>query len=209
MFDAVIFDLDGTLIDTESLALAAGLAAFADQGTAVEPSFLHGLIGTDNPTGARLIRAGFPHLDLEALHRHWSDGFQAALAAGLPLKPGVMDLLEQIRHPKAIATSSGRDAAAQKIGLAGFAAHFSHVIVLEDVAAPKPAPDPYLLAARRLGVDPARCLVFEDSDVGAKAAHSAGMCVVQVPDVLATEGRHAHLVAPDLLTGARLIGLLP
>ncbi|MBA4349649.1 MAG: HAD family phosphatase, partial [Rhodobacter sp.] len=77
-----------------------------------------------------------------------------------------------------------------------------------DVSEPKPAPEPYLLAAARLGVDPTRCLVFEDSDVGAEAAHRAGCTVVQVPDVAPTEGRFARHLAADLLAGARAAGII-
>jgi HAD superfamily hydrolase (TIGR01509 family) len=209
MFDAVIFDLDGTLIDTESLALSAGIEAFAAMGNPVDPAFLHGLVGKDNPTGARLIRAAYPALDMVALDKRWAAGFEKRMAGGMPLRPGALDLLTQLTLPKAIATSSGRKGAARKINLAGLAHHFTHVIVLEDVKAPKPAPDAYLLAARRLGMNPARCVVFEDSDVGAEAAHRAGMHVVQVPDVNPTEGRYAHMVAPDLLSAARSLGLIP
>ncbi|MGB8815240.1 MAG: HAD family hydrolase, partial [Paracoccaceae bacterium] len=85
---------------------------------------------------------------------------------------------------------------------------FAHVITFDDVSAPKPHPEPYLLTAARLGVAPARCVVFEDSEIGAASAHAAGMCVVQVPDFLPTEGRFAHHVAADLLSGARLVGLI-
>jgi beta-phosphoglucomutase-like phosphatase (HAD superfamily) len=81
------------------------------------------------------------------------------------------------------------------------------VITLDDVTAAKPAPDPYLLAANKLGVAPARCLVFEDSEAGAEAAHRAGCRVVQVPDVVPSEGRWAHHLAPSLLEGALAAGL--
>ncbi len=81
------------------------------------------------------------------------------------------------------------------------------MITLDDVARPKPAPEPYLLAAERLGLPPARCLVFEDSETGAEAAHRAGCVVVQVPDVVPSEGRWAHHLAADLVAGARAAGL--
>ena len=209
MFDAVIFDLDGTLIDTERLAIAAGLLAFKRLGYPVEPTFLHGLVGLDTVTGAGLIRARFPELDTAALDRHWVEESDAMMAgSGLLLKPGATALLDLIALPRAIATSSGRARAAKKLKLAGLAARFDLVITLDDVTAAKPDPAPYLLTAARLGVDPARCLVFEDSETGAQSAHRAGMRVVQVPDILPTSGEWAHHVADDLLSGARAAGLI-
>jgi HAD superfamily hydrolase (TIGR01509 family) len=208
MYDAILFDLDGTLVDTESIALTAGLQAFAAHGLAVERSFLESLIGKDDPTADRIVRQAFPGIDLQAVNQAHRAGFAEAIAQGLPLKPGAERLLASLGQPKAIVTSTRRDGAHRKLGLAGIAAHFGHVVTLDDVTAPKPAPDPYLLAASLFGADPARCLVFEDSETGAEAAHRAGCIVVQVPDILPSKGRWAHHLAPDLLTGARMAGLL-
>lgn len=208
MYDALFFDLDGTLIDTESLALATGIAAFAAHGHEVDQAFMHALVGKDEPTAARLIRAALPQADLDAVHRHWREGFAAGVESGLDLKPGAADLLAAVQHPMAIVTSTGRAGAHRKLAIAGIAGNFSHVVTLDDVTAPKPAPDPYLLAASLFGIAPARCLVFEDSETGAEAAHRAGCTVVQVPDVVPSQGRWAHHLAPDLLTGARMAGIL-
>lgn len=208
MFDAVIFDLDGTLIDTESLALRAGRAAFARLGLPLDETVFHSLIGRDLASGDAILRAAYPDLDLDLLNRHWRSGFDAELAAGLPLKSGALDLLARIVQPRALCTSSQRDSAHRKLGLAGLADAFAHVVTREDVVEAKPHPEPYLLTARLLGVDPARCLVFEDSEAGAAAAMAAGCIVVQVPDVLPTGGEHAHHVAPTLIEGARMAGLL-
>ncbi|MEZ5798570.1 MAG: HAD family phosphatase [Paracoccaceae bacterium] len=208
MYDALFFDLDGTLVDTESIAAEAGIAAFAAQGHRVDMAFMHGLVGKDQPTSQAMIRAAFPQADLEAVGALWQAGFEAGLARGLPLKPGALDLLAAPDLPRVLVTSTGREGAHRKLGIAGIAAAFAHVVTLNDVAAAKPAPDPYLLAARLLGVDPARCLVFEDSEPGAESAHRAGCVVVQVPDLAPSLGRWAHHLAPDLLTGARMAGLI-
>jgi HAD superfamily hydrolase (TIGR01509 family) len=208
MHDAILFDLDGTLVDTESVALDTARAAFGQHGHPVPPGFLEGLIGRDDPTAEALTRAAFPGIDLAAVNRTHRAAFQAQIAAGLPLKPGAAALLGRLDLPLAIVTSSRRASAAQKLALAGIAGHFTEVVVLEDVIAPKPAPEAYLLAAARLGVAPNRCLAFEDSEPGAEAAHRAGCTVVQVPDILPSQGRWAHHLAPDLLTGARLAGLI-
>ncbi len=209
MFDAIFFDLDGTLIDTESLAMASGLAAFAELGHPVTEAFLHQLVGVDLPTGGKIISAAMPAIDPEALHPLWQGGFRAAMDLnGLNLKAGAMDLLQARLLPMALVTSSGRSEAHHKLAVAGIAEMFDLIITVDDVTAPKPNPAPYLLAAEKLGVSPARCVVFEDSETGAEAAHRAGCFVVQIPDVVPSQGRWAHHLADNLLAGARHAGLL-
>ena len=210
LYDALLFDLDGTLIDTESIAMASGAAAFASLGHPVEPDFLHRLVGVDQPTSVGIILGHRPGIDLDALNRLWAEGFHAGMADGLTLKPGVFELLEAtpLHIHRAVVTSSGREGAHHKIRLAGLAPSFATVVTVDDVTRPKPDPEPYLLAARMLGVDPRRCLVFEDSETGAEAAHRAGCTVVQVPDMVPSQGRWAHHLAEDLVLGARMAGLL-
>jgi HAD superfamily hydrolase (TIGR01509 family) len=208
MYDALLFDLDGTLIDTESIALETGLAAFAAHGHPVSRSFLEGLVGKDDPTAETLVRAAYPGIDLDAVTLTHRAAFADRVERGLPLKSGAAELLASVTLPCGIVTSSRREGAHRKLGIAGIARSFAHVVTLDDVTAPKPAPDPYALAAALFGVSPARCLVFEDSETGAEAAHRAGCVVVQVPDVVPSSGRWAHHLAPDLMTGARMAGLL-
>jgi HAD superfamily hydrolase (TIGR01509 family) len=213
MFDGVIFDLDGTLIDSESVTMAAGTLAFAAHGYQVTPDLLHSLIGVDEPTGARMLYAALgPDLPLPAIEADWRRATRARYEeTGVPLRPKVLDLLAALASlglPLAVATSSSRDGADWKLQRAGLRAHFATVVTLDCVPRPKPAPDPFLIAARRLGLNPSRCIAFEDSETGAASAMAAGMTVVQVPDVVPTQGRHATFVAPDLLSGARAAGLL-
>lgn len=208
MFEAVIFDLDGTLIDTEAQAITAGNAAFAALGVADPGDIFHRLVGTDQPTGRRILQAEFPGLDVQRLTSLWNEAFLDLIAQNLPLKPGVTDLLDRLDRPKAVCTSSGEAEAHRKLRLAGLDHHFPVVTTLACVTRPKPHPEPYVLTARRLGVAPERCVVFEDSEPGAAAAFAAGCTVVHVPDVMAASGKNAHLVAPTLLDGARRIGLI-
>lgn len=207
-YDALLFDLDGTLIDTETVALTTGMAAFAAMGYPVDRAFMQRLVGVDLPSAAGIIGAALPDLDQKGLQTHWHQAFSAAIDANLPLKPGAVEILSARHRPMALVTSSGQAEALHKLRVTGLAVHFDAVVTLADVTRPKPAPEPYLLAAERLGVSPARCLVFEDSEAGAEAAHRAGCTVVQVPDVGPVSGRWAHFQAPSLIEGARLAGLL-
>ena len=209
MYDALLFDLDGTLIDTESLAVASGLAAFAAVGHPVDLAFMHRLVGIDGPTSAQIILSRHPTLEMSRLDTLWRSGFEEAMRGGLSLKPGVTELLSHALHlPRVLVTSSRRTDAHAKLGKVGLGSSFAHVVTVDDVTNAKPHPDPYLLAASLLGVAPARCLVFEDSEAGSEAAHRAGCVVVQVPDVVPSQGRWAHHLAADLMSGARLAGLI-
>ncbi|TNC49349.1 HAD family phosphatase [Rubellimicrobium rubrum] len=211
-YDAVVFDLDGTLIDTESLCNIAGMEACANLGFPVSQAFFESLAGIDDQTRARMIENETgATVELEAFLAEWDRLCSERFAQGIPIKAGAVELLERLSAegmPVALATSSRRGPAEEKVGLAGFGRHFRTLVTFDDVAAPKPAPDPYLLAAERLGVRPDRCLAFEDSETGARSAQAAGLTVVQVPDLHATKGAHAHHVAPSLLEGAVLAGLI-
>lgn len=211
-YAAVVFDLDGTLIDTETLCNAAGLVTCRALGIDITADFFESLAGIHDARRVELIsaRIGRP-VDFDHFMNLWDAECTRGFAKGVPVKPGVAEVMALISAralPVALATSSRRDPARQKLVAAGLAGHFATVVTVEDVARPKPAPDPYLLAAQRLGVDPARCLAFEDSETGAASAHAAGMTVVQIPDLHPASGDHAHYIASDLMTGARAAGLL-
>lgn len=211
MFDAVIFDLDGTLIESESVAHRTALVVFAELGWPVTADLLTRLIGRDPQASEDMLRAELgADLPLAAINQELRHRIrQEFVATGVPLRPGTRELLAALPQPLAIATSSRREAAEWKLQRAGLRQHFRTLVSYDCVTRPKPDPEPYLMAAGRLGVAPARCLAFEDSDTGAQAARAAGMVVVQVPDMVPTAGEFADLVAPDLLAGARAIGLIP
>jgi HAD superfamily hydrolase (TIGR01509 family) len=212
-FDAVIFDLDGTLIDTETLCNETGVAACALLGYPVSMAFFETLAGIHDLERARLIGIEIgATVDVTRFYAEWDRLCTIRFQAGIPLKPGVTEILSGIAGlglPMAVATSSRRQPAHDKIALAGLAPWFQTVVTCDDVAQAKPAPDPYLLAAERLNTPPARCIAFEDSETGARSAFAAGLTVVQIPDIHPTDGRHAHHVAPSLLAGAAAAGLFP
>jgi HAD superfamily hydrolase (TIGR01509 family) len=122
----------------------------------------------------------------------------------LALKPGaveLLDTLDELRLPRAIATSSAHRTVQHHLAAHDLAGRFDAIVGAGDYAFGKPAPDPYLRAAERLGVEPASCLALEDSHNGVRSASTAGMMTIMVPDLLEpTEEvrRLCHLVVPDL-----------
>lgn len=212
-FAAVIFDLDGTLLATEQMGIETQEAALHRMGRTAPEGLLHSLVGMDEPSARKILRDHIgADFDFDQLDRFWAEALiERRDRDGIPLRPYVADLLAALREmgmPFAIATSSTTDQAREKLAAAGLTDSFDIVVTRSDVPDPKPAPDVYLLAAQRLGIDPTRCLAFEDSDIGARAARAAGMTVVQVPDMTPLSGDHADLMAEDLIAGARGIGLL-
>jgi HAD superfamily hydrolase (TIGR01509 family) len=211
-YAAVIFDLDGTLIDTETLCNQTGVATCAALGLDVSLAFFETLAGIhDAERVRRLSELTGVAIDLDSFNALWDEKTYVRFNDGIPLKAGVFELLAQVKAlglPMAIATSSRRGPALAKIEVTGVGPWVQAVVSYDDVAAAKPAPDAYLLAARFLGMAPADCLVFEDSEVGTKSAWDAGMTVVQVPDIHAASGAYAHFVAGSLLEGAKAAGLV-
>lgn len=213
MFDAVIFDMDGLLLDTEIIATKAGQIAFKAAGIDAPVSFFHEMVGVDSQNCRKLASARFgDSLDMDLVDRIWDRTFDELTSVRIPFKPHVEEVMEWLSgqaFPRAIATSSGYDSAHRKVQIAGLDRWVEIIVSRDCVPNPKPAPDPYLEAAKRLNVAPSRCVVFEDSDPGARAALAAGMTVVQVPDIIPAGTVPVHHVAESLISGAKACGLMP
>lgn len=185
---AVIFDMDGTLIDTE----AAHRRAFAETGQAIgwpmSDDLLLSMVGIHRDENERMLGqhfgADFP------LARFYADSdalFEAAVDAGIPLRPGarlLLDHLKQAGIPMALATSTAAPFAQDRLEKSSLLEYFDVIVTRSDVDQPKPHPEPYLLAAARLGIDPAHIVAVEDSHAGVRSAAAAGMATVMVPDLL-------------------------
>lgn len=210
-FAAVVFDLDGLLLDTERVAIQSGMAGMAALGHPVPESVLHDLVGVDDREGHRRICAWLGvDLDYAETSAALVRAFREKLEQGVPLRPGVhamLDALDALNLPRAVATNSKTESANWKIAKAGLAGRFDAIVGVDQAGAAKPAPDVYLEAARQLGLEPAECLAFEDSDLGVRAALAAGMTVVQVPDMVPSAEGRAHFTAPDLQGAMALVGL--
>jgi HAD superfamily hydrolase (TIGR01509 family) len=197
--EAVVFDMDGLLLDTETVYRAAMIEAGPVFGLDFTAATYASLVGKSNAETRILMEglfgAEFPR---EAYFQRVWDDVEAMLEAELRLKAGVLELLDHLddlRLPRAIATSNGPAAVERYLGRFDLRKRFDAVVTNVDVARHKPHPDPYLEAALRLGVDPAACLALEDSHPGVRAAHAAGMMTVMVPDILdPNEEMHAKCV---------------
>ena len=213
-FDAVIFDLDGTLVDSERVILNAGMTALAALGLAPRREVLAALVGTVGEDSRAVLTAAYgADFDHDGFDAAWARAADVAWTGQLDTRPGAHDLLDHLdarNIPRAIATNSRTTVAHDSLAAAGLAGFFlrDHVHGRDTVARPKPAPDLFLRAAAGLGADPARCLVFEDSDTGVAAALDAGMVVVHVPDQRPPAVRAAQYHALSLLDGARAAGLI-
>jgi HAD superfamily hydrolase (TIGR01509 family) len=187
--DAVILDMDGLMLDTERLYKSAWQKAASQLGFLLDDGFYFTLVGRTNAAGEITLTERFGvDFPMAAFRERWADLWrQEVEASGIPLKPGLMELLEYLAGrnvPVAVATSSDQEYAALSLRAARLdAGRFAHIVSGEQVENGKPAPDIYLEAARRLSVNPARCLAIEDSDAGILSASGAGMMSVVVPDL--------------------------
>jgi beta-phosphoglucomutase-like phosphatase (HAD superfamily) len=187
-FDAVIFDMDGTLIDSERPIMAAFHETCERRGLAHQPEVFLALLGLPLAAGKALLRkklCGEP--DVDAFELEWYEATLLHNGPVIPLKPGaqaLLDFLSQRNVSIAIATATGSQRAHQKLRPLNVLPQIAHVVCGDEVANGKPAPAIFLEAARRLGIGPSRCLAVEDSHNGVTAALAAGMVTVHVPDVL-------------------------
>ncbi|QID16629.1 HAD family phosphatase [Nitrogeniibacter mangrovi] len=186
---AVVFDMDGLLLDSERIAYDIGRQVSLDLGIPWTHEVAMQLIGRNSREHEALLKGAFgADYPLERHQAEFGRRYEARIASGrFPLKPGVLELfarLEAAGLPSAVATSTRRSRALPKLEAAGLLVHVTHVVAGDEVARGKPAPDIYLAAAAGLGIAPAVCLALEDSNAGVRAAHAAGMTVVMVPDLL-------------------------
>ncbi|WP_199053011.1 HAD family phosphatase [Aquitalea sp. ASV15] len=203
---AILFDMDGLMIDTESVSGQSWLLAAAEVGVTIPEQVILGMVGLSVHKCRDHVAAHFQdHKLAETLSQRCRHHYHQLMSTGeLRLKPGIIEVLDWVQDqaiPHAVATSTQRLMCDLKLQRSGLGPYFQHTVAGDEVTNTKPAPDVYLAAAALLDIAPAACVVLEDSLIGMRAALAAGMRVILVPDMLqpaAHETAGALAVCQDL-----------
>lgn len=205
MKKAAIFDMDGLMFDTERLYQESWMALAAEFGQVPDPAFPTAVAGTAGEGMRRVIRSHYPDLDPERFIAACFQRVRSITQSHLPEKPGLRTLLELLKSRgvcMAVASSSQEDIILRNLHTAGVETYFDAVVSSTDPAVRdgKPAPDVFLYAAKKLGVEARECYVLEDSLNGIRAGHAAGALPIMVPDTMepTEEIRAICRVYPDL-----------
>ncbi|MBC2878222.1 MULTISPECIES: HAD family hydrolase [Streptomyces] len=184
--EAVLLDMDGTLVDTEGFWWEVEVAVFAELGHQLLEEYREIVVGGPmTRSAAFLIKATGAKIALAELTALLNSRFAEMIGSGVPLMPGAKRLLTELAAhgvPTALVSASHRHIIDRVLRTLG-PEHFTLTVAGDEMERTKPHPDPYLLAAARLGVAPERCAVVEDTMTGVTAAEAAGCRVVAVPSV--------------------------
>jgi HAD superfamily hydrolase (TIGR01509 family) len=199
--EAVVLDMDGVIVDTEEVWDRERRAYVAAHGGTWRDGATEAMQGMSSAEWSRYLRdeLGADGEPAE-ISRAVAAGVVAEVHRELPLLPGAVAAVEALAKTStlALASSANREVIDAVLDAAGIARHFAATVSSEEVARGKPAPDVYLEAARRIGVDARDCAAVEDSSNGLRAAHAAGMVVIATPN-------HAFPPAPDALALAAVV----
>jgi HAD superfamily hydrolase (TIGR01509 family) len=210
---AVVFDLDGLMFNTEELYQHVGTELMRRRGKDFPPALIHRMMGRPGRVSLPIMIEWHGLTDtVERLEQESAEIFADLLDTQLAFMPGLADLLvalESAAVPKAIATSSGRRFVTNVLSRFELEPRFEFILTAENVVEGKPHPEIYLTAAKRLGLEPNRMMVLEDSENGCRAASAAGAVAVAVPAGHSREHDFsgAALVA-DTLADPRIYQLL-
>lgn len=204
MIEAVIFDFDGLVIETETPLYNAWRRAFQERGVDLDIERWIEVLGRSSVyfdfPGHLEELSGQP-VDRDALQKHVRTEALDVIEQQ-PILPGVTDRLDEIEAMGlfvGLCSGSSREWIAGHLGRLGLLSRFPERVCRDDTVLHKPEPAPYLKTAERLGVEPSRCLVFEDSPNGVNSAKAAGMLAVAVPTEMT---RNEDFSAADLVVGS-------
>lgn len=210
---AVIFDMDGVLFDTEKLCMDSWIAVAGEQGIPDMEKFFPSCIGRNLTDTKALFRDFYGDVyDYEKFRKQASVWFHNYIEQkGLPVKKGVRELLDFLQrrgYDIGLASSTSRPSVEEHLERAGIREYFQSLTTGDMVEHSKPCPDIYLMACKSVGVDPARAIAIEDSPNGIRAAYSAGMIPVMVPDLIAPDQemrKKSVLICRDLVEVMRFL----
>src|SRR6478752_5699878 len=202
--DAVVFDNDGLLLDTESVWTRAERDLFRSRGTEFTPADKRELVGTSAGVAGRVLERRLEEPGRAAeLIEELNELVVAELEHGVEAMVGARELLQALASrgtPIALVSNSPLPFVLRSLEIAAFEDRFDVIVSAHETAAPKPAPDPYLEACRRLGVEPGPSVVaLEDSPTGVAAAIAAGLTVIGVPSIEGIALEEAHHIAESLM----------
>lgn len=192
-FDAIVFDCDGVLVDSETLSMRVSQQIVADLGWQVDlPTMMEMFVGCSHEYFVEQVEKNIGRRLEHGWDAPYHGWLEQRLRAELTAIPGIAGALDRITLPSAVASNSRHARIRMSLDIVGLLQRFEGKISsAEDVLAGKPAPDVYLRAAEMLGVPPDRCIAVDDSPFGVEAAHRAGMYV------LAYAGAHGTASLPE------------
>lgn len=211
--EAVIFDMDGLMFDTEQISLFSWEQAASPYGFEITLELFKHTIGTNSVKTKAFYQTHFG--DVFPLELVYADRLRIAeeyiITHGVPVKKGLFELLEYLRsegYKLAVATSTSRERALKVLSLAGVVGFFDAIVCGDEVEHSKPNPQIFLKAAEKLQVAPLNCVVLEDSEAGIQAAFDAGMIPVMIPDLKQPEERTVAMLHRQLESLNDVIELL-
>lgn len=187
-YKGAIFDMDGVLFDTERIYQQTWQEIAAERNVSLADGFLQAVSGTNGAHMRHVIEEYYHVSDGTPIIKQCMLLVRQKLSVHVPMKKGVPEILSFFREQGiniAVASSSAAPQIESNLQITGIRDYFSEIISGSEVTCGKPAPDIFLLAAKRLGHAPNTCFVFEDSENGITAGHAAGCFTVMVPDLIA------------------------